>query len=90
MARRGPNQYAVVGLGHIARVAVLPGFAHARRNSRLLAVSDDEAKRQAIARRYRFESSATQCTRCQQPRCRLSISAAYLLLAVALIPLACR
>ena len=27
-------RYAVVGLGHIAQVAVLPAFAHARRNSR--------------------------------------------------------
>ena len=26
-------RYAVVGLGHIAQVAVLPAFAHARRNS---------------------------------------------------------
>ena len=35
-------RYAVVGLGHIAQVAVLPAFAHARRNSRLAAlVSDD-------------------------------------------------
>lgn len=35
-------RYAVVGLGHIAQVAVLPAFAHAKRNSRLVAlVSDD-------------------------------------------------
>ena len=40
--------YAVVGLGHIAQVAVLPAFAHAARNSRLVAVvSDDAAKRRA-------------------------------------------
>jgi hypothetical protein len=31
-------RYAVVGLGHIAQVAVLPAFAHARRNSRLTAI----------------------------------------------------
>ena len=38
-------RYAVVGLGHIAQVAVLPAFAHARRNSELVAVvSDDAAK----------------------------------------------
>ena len=37
MPSRGPVRYAVVGLGHIAQVAVLPAFAHARRNSRLVA-----------------------------------------------------
>ena len=47
-------RYAVVGLGHIAQVAVLPAFAHARRNSELVAlVSDDAEKRRALARRYR-------------------------------------
>src|SRR5882724_4818972 len=46
-------RYAVVGLGHIAQVAVLPAFAHARRNSRLAAiVSGDRTKRREIARRY--------------------------------------
>jgi glucose-fructose oxidoreductase len=49
-------RYAVVGLGHIAQVAVLPAFAHARRNSRLVAVvSDDRTKRREIAKRYRLE-----------------------------------
>jgi predicted dehydrogenase len=53
MPTRGPVRYAVVGLGHIAQVAVLPAFAHARRNSRLAAVvSSDRAKRRDIARRY--------------------------------------
>jgi hypothetical protein len=51
-----PIRYAVVGLGHIAQVAVLPAFAHARRNSRLVAVvSDDRTKRREIARRYLLE-----------------------------------
>ena len=31
-------RYAVVGLGHIAQVAVLPAFGNARRNSRLAAI----------------------------------------------------
>jgi hypothetical protein len=31
-------RYAVVGLGHIAQVAVLPAFAHAKRNSELVSV----------------------------------------------------
>jgi glucose-fructose oxidoreductase len=47
-------RYAVVGLGHIAQVAVLPAFAHATRNSKLAAlVSDDPAKRRALSRKYR-------------------------------------
>src|SRR3954469_427599 len=46
-------RYAVVGLGHIAQVAVLPAFAHARRNSRLVAaVSGDSSKRRLVGRRY--------------------------------------
>jgi predicted dehydrogenase len=49
-------RYAVVGLGHIAQVAVLPAFAHARRNSRLVAlVSDDPAKRKAVSRMYQLD-----------------------------------
>ena len=51
-------RYAVVGLGHIAQAAVLPAFAHAKRNSRLVAtVSDDPAKRKAVARAYKLEST---------------------------------
>jgi len=46
-------RYAVVGLGHIAQIAVLPAFAHARRNSRLVAlVSDDPVKRRQVGRKY--------------------------------------
>ena len=53
VARGKAIRYAVVGLGHIAQVAMLPAFAHARRNSRLTAlVSDDSAKRKAVAKKY--------------------------------------
>jgi glucose-fructose oxidoreductase len=46
-------RYAVVGLGHIAQVAVLPAFAHAKRNSRLTAlVSDDATKLKALSKKY--------------------------------------
>jgi predicted dehydrogenase len=49
-------RYAVVGLGHIAQVAVLPAFRHAQRNSRLVAlVSDDARKRQAVGKKYRID-----------------------------------
>jgi len=51
--RRRRVRYAVVGLGHIAQVAALPAFAHARRNSRLVAlVSGDELKRRKLSRLY--------------------------------------
>ncbi len=49
-------RYAVVGLGHIAQVAVLPAFAHARSNSQLTAlVSDDPQKLKTLGRRYRVD-----------------------------------
>jgi predicted dehydrogenase len=56
-ARQGPIRYAVVGLGHIAQVAVLPAFAHAKRNSRLTAiVSDDAQKRRLVGKKYRVDT----------------------------------
>jgi predicted dehydrogenase len=59
-AARRTIRYAVVGLGHIAQVAVLPAFAHATRNSRLAAVvSGDRAKRREIAKRYGIEQTFT-------------------------------
>lgn len=46
-------RYAVVGLGHIAQVAVLPAFAHAKKNSTLTAlVSNDPEKLKQLSRRY--------------------------------------
>jgi glucose-fructose oxidoreductase len=46
-------RYAVVGLGHIAQVAVLPAFAHAAVNSELVAlVSNDPVKRKKLAQKY--------------------------------------
>jgi glucose-fructose oxidoreductase len=48
-----PIRYAVVGLGYIAQVAVLPAFAHARKNSRLQAlVSGDPVKLKKLGARY--------------------------------------
>ena len=46
-------RYAVVGLGHIAQVAVLPAFANARRNSKVTAlVSGDSFKLKELSRKY--------------------------------------
>lgn len=46
-------RFAVVGLGHIAQVAVLPAFAHVRRTCTLAAlVSDDAKKLRKLGRKY--------------------------------------
>ena len=58
MAERAKTKirYAVVGLGHIAQVAVLPAFAHARQNSQLTAfVSDDPAKHEKLSNKYKVQ-----------------------------------
>src|ERR1043166_7437463 len=49
-------RYAVVGLGHIAQVAVLPAFGNARRNSRLGAlVSGDPVKLEELGAKYHVD-----------------------------------
>src|SRR5947208_17014109 len=46
-------RYAVVGLGHIAQVAVLPAFAHATENSEVTAlVTDDPTKAKQLSKKY--------------------------------------
>lgn len=46
-------RYAVVGLGYISQIAVLPAFAHARSNSTVNAlVSGEPAKLKSVARKY--------------------------------------
>ena len=52
----GRVRYAVVGLGHIAQVAVLPAFAHAKQNSELTAlVSGDAKKLRELSKKYRVQ-----------------------------------
>jgi predicted dehydrogenase len=49
-------RYAVVGLGYISQIAVLPAFAHAAKNSQLAAlVSDDPEKLKKLGRKYRID-----------------------------------
>ena len=51
-------RYAVVGLGHIAQVAVLPAFAHAKRNCELKAlVTEDPAKAKQLSKKYGVPST---------------------------------
>src|ERR1700758_5341797 len=50
---RSRVRYAVVGLGYISQIAVLPAFAHAEENSELTAlVSGDSKKLQKLSRKY--------------------------------------
>jgi predicted dehydrogenase len=49
-------RYAVVCLGHIAQVAVLPAFGNSRRNSKLAAlVSGDTVKLEELGKKYAVE-----------------------------------
>jgi predicted dehydrogenase len=51
--KNGKVRYAVVGLGYISQIAVLPAFAHARSNSTLTAlVSGDPKKLKSLSRKY--------------------------------------
>lgn len=55
-AKRRKVRYAVVGLGYITQIAVLPAFAHARENSELVAlVSGDPDKLAKLSTMYRAQ-----------------------------------
>jgi predicted dehydrogenase len=47
-------RYAVIGLGYISQIAVLPAFAHAAENSKLVAlISSDATKLKKLAKKYK-------------------------------------
>ena len=69
-------RYAVVGLGHIAQVAVLPAFGNARRNSKLVAlVSGDPVKREQLGKKYGVEKTYAYG---QYDECLKSVDAVYI------------
>jgi glucose-fructose oxidoreductase len=71
-------RYAVVGLGHIAQVAVLPAFAHANRNSKLVTVvTNDRTKGQEIAQKYKLDQTYTYS---EYERCLEEVDAVYVAL----------
>lgn len=75
--------YAVIGLGAVARTAILPAFARVAHNSRLVAViSRDRAKAQAIAEPYR--ASAYQLEEFRQCLQREDVNALYIALPTSL------
>ncbi|MGC2448446.1 MAG: Gfo/Idh/MocA family oxidoreductase, partial [Candidatus Sulfotelmatobacter sp.] len=49
------TRYAVVGLGHIAQVAVLPGFKTAHNAELFALVSDDAAKVRSLGKKYKID-----------------------------------
>lgn len=54
---RGPRvRYAVVGLGHIAQVAVLPSFQHAENSELTALVSGDAEKLRELGKKYRIKN----------------------------------
>jgi len=50
-----PIRFAVVGLGHIAQIAVLPAFKHAKECELTAFVSDDPDKAREVARMYEVQ-----------------------------------
>jgi predicted dehydrogenase len=71
-------RYGLVGLGHIAQVAVAPAFTQARRNSRLVAVvSDNRAKRTALIGAYDIEHAYSYA---QYADCLAHVDAVYIAL----------
>lgn len=54
--RSSKIRYAVIGLGNIAQVAILPGFLNATKNSTLAAlVSDDPTKLRQLGKKYEVD-----------------------------------
>src|SRR5438105_9109830 len=75
--------YAVIGLGAVARTAVLPAFAHITPNSRLVAViSRDRAKAQTAAEPLR--ATAYQLDEFRQCLQREDVNALYIALPTSL------
>jgi predicted dehydrogenase len=52
-------RYAVVGLGHISQVALLPAFKNAHNSVLAALISDDDKKRKELAKRFRLSPEST-------------------------------
>src|ERR1700733_2710163 len=58
MSRREKHskvRYGVVGLGHLAQVAVLPAFRSARNSELVAIISGDAEKRRKLGKKYRLD-----------------------------------
>lgn len=54
-SKSGKVRYSVVGLGHIAQVAVLPAFKNARNSELVSIVSGDEEKLEKLRRKFHLQ-----------------------------------
>lgn len=58
-AQKRPVRFAVVGLGHIAQVAVLPAFEHAKKDCELVAlITNDRKKLEELGKRHNIQHLA--------------------------------
>lgn len=72
-------RYAVVGVGNIAQVAVLPAFANAGENSELVAlVSGDPDKRERLPERYRSVEATGDYHQFEEVLARARVDAVYI------------
>jgi predicted dehydrogenase len=69
-------RYAVVGLGHIAQVAVLPAFAHTRHSRLAALVSGDKQKRAQLSKKYKVPAFSYE----QYEECLAQVDAVYIAL----------
>jgi predicted dehydrogenase len=59
MASRKRVGYAVVGLGGISQVAVLPAFAHSKKAKLIAVVSGDKSKAEKYAQDFKASQALT-------------------------------
>ena len=52
MKKRAKIRYAVVGMGHLSQVAILPAFTHARRSELGALISGDKTKGRLLSQKY--------------------------------------
>jgi predicted dehydrogenase len=52
MKRTGKIRYAVVSMGHLSQVAILPAFSHVRRSELGVLISGDETKGRLLSQKY--------------------------------------
>lgn len=70
-------RYAVVGLGHLAQVAVLPAFDHTKNSELVALVTGDSAKQKQLGRKYKIKTVGTYE---QYEECLREVDAVYIVL----------
>src|SRR6201987_4737010 len=70
-------RYAVVGLGHLAQVAVLPAFARTRNSELAALITGDPAKQKQLSRKYKIKTVGTYE---QYEECLRDVDAVYIVL----------